>query len=99
MKLFSYSILTATLEFLMFSLTQKSYFKPSHPLTQLQILVKYSKNYWKCQKTRSEVPEKCHVVFSFSNLDTEWQNYKNLPIFFQGNKKFTFVLQYNKLRT
>jgi hypothetical protein len=45
MKLFSYSILTATLEFLMFSLTQKSYFKPSHPLTQLQILVKYSKNY------------------------------------------------------
>jgi hypothetical protein len=36
-------------------------------------------------------------VFSFSDLDSAWPNYKNLPIFIQGqNKKFKFVLQCNQ---
>jgi len=45
-------------------------------------------------KTRNEFPEQVTCsVFSYSYLDSAWSNYKNLPIFIQGQKKFEFVLQ------
>ena len=38
----------------------------------------------------------CYSIFSFSDLDSAWPNYENLPVFIQGqNKKFKFVLQCN----
>ena len=38
----------------------------------------------------------CDSIFSFSNLDSVWPNYKNSPIFIEGqNKKFKFVFQCN----
>lgn len=43
---------------------------------------------WSCRKTLSD------SVFSFSDLDSAWLNYRNSPIFNQGqNKKIKFVLQ------
>jgi hypothetical protein len=60
------------------------------------MLVKYSKNNQKCKKTQIEVPKKIlsDSIFSFSDLDSTWPDYKNSLIFIQGlNQKFKFVLQ------
>ena len=71
------------------------------PVTHLLIQVKYSKNNWKCQITRTEFQKTLgDSVFSFSHLDSVWPNYKNSPIFIQEkNKKFKFVLQCYLLNT
>jgi hypothetical protein len=73
MKLFSNSILTAIFEFLVFTSTLKSDFKPSDP-----VIYKLGDS-----------------VFSFSDLDLAWPDYKYYDIFSQGqNKELKFVLQY-----
>ena len=61
------------------------------------ILVKYNNNYWKCQRTWTEVPEKLYVIAYFHfQIWIVWPNYKNSPIFIEGqNKKFKFVFQCN----
>jgi hypothetical protein len=50
------------------------------------------------KNTQPEGPEKTSggSVFSFSDLDSAWPNYKDYPIFKQGqNKELKFVLQCN----
>jgi hypothetical protein len=46
------------------------------------------------KKKKTEVSKKLGgSIFSFSDLCSAWPNYKNSPIFIQGqNKKFKFVL-------